>query len=236
MRRFTRRSRRRRLGWLVAGTLVVLLGLLVALAVYSPILALRTIVVDGTLRLDPTQIAEAVSGQEGVPLALLDEDRLRRELGEFALIRSYSTEIVPPDTLLIHIIERSPIGVVPTATGFDLVDPAGIVVETTAARPVGVPIIELGGEAIESAAFRSMAEVLVALPPAVLTQVDRITARTRDDVTLALVGTDQRVVWGSAEDSAFKARVLAALLARFGGSGSGEYDVSAPDSPVFRAT
>jgi cell division protein FtsQ len=235
MRRFTRRARQRRLGWLVAGGLVLLLGLFVAVAVYSPILALRTITVSGTARLDPAEIVEAISGQEGVPLALIDEARIRQELSAFPLIRSYSTEVVPPDTLLIHVIERSPIGVVATPSGFNLVDPAGIVVETSAVRPPGVPLIEVGQAGVNSTGFLSMAEVLVALHPAVLAQVDTITARTRDDVILSIIGSQQRVVWGSADDSDFKAQVFAALLARFGGSGPGEYDVSAPGSPVFRS-
>ena len=62
----------------------------------------------------PRRSPKAVDGQLGVPLALLDEDRIRTELGEFSLIRSYVTELVPPDTLLIHIVERAPIGVIAT--------------------------------------------------------------------------------------------------------------------------
>ena len=44
-----------------------------------------------------------------------------------------------------------------------------------------------------------MTEVLLALPPDVLARVDAIAATTKDDVTLTLVGSQQRVVWGSAE-------------------------------------
>ena len=54
---------------------------------------------------------------------------------------------------------------------------------------------------------------MVALPPDVLAQVDTISAQTRDDVTLTLAGSDQRVVWGSSDDSERKAEILAALLA-----------------------
>jgi cell division protein FtsQ len=234
VRRFARRARRRRLGWFVTfGLLGTLIGFIV-IAVFSPILALRTIQIDGTVRLDPAVLAEAVDGQEGVPLALLDADRIRRELGEFPLIRSYVTEIVPPDTLLIHVVERAPIGAVATAGGFDVVDPAGIVLESATTRPVGVPLLQLGEDGMDGPGFRSIAEVLLALPPEVLAQVDSITARTRDDVTFALAGTQQRIVWGSATESILKARVFATLLAHFAAAGPGEYDVSAPGSPVFR--
>lgn len=236
MRRFTRTTRRRRLGWLAAGGLVVLIAGLVATAVFSPVLALRTVIVDGTSRLDPSAIADAVDGQLGTPLALLDDARIREELGRFSLIRSYVTELVPPGTLVIHIVERSPVGVIQAADGFRLVDPAGIVIETTPTQPEGYPLIEVGaGEDISGAGFRSMAEVLLALPPSVASQVLSISARTRDDVTLTLAGSSQRVVWGSAEASDQKAAVLAALLPLHQGDGPGEYDVSAPGIGVFHA-
>lgn len=235
MRRFTRRSRRRRLGWLSGLAVVVVISLLVVGAVFSPILALREIRIDGTARLDPAVLEEAVSGQLGTPLALIDEGRLRAELGQFSAIRSYVTELVPPGTLVIHIVERSPLGLVPTATGFDVVDAAGVVLESSPTRPTGLPLLALDADGIEGRGFAAMAEVLIALPPDVLAQVDSITARTRDDVTLALSGTSQRVVWGSAHDSDRKAAVLAALLGMFAASGPGEYDVSSPGSPVFRA-
>ena len=234
VRRFTRHARRRRLGWLGALGVLALLVALVFGAVFSPVLALRHVVVDGTQRLDAAVIAEAVDGQLEVPLALLDENRIRAELGGFSLIRSYVTELVPPDTLLIHVIERAPIGAIASAGGFLLVDPAGVTIETTPARPEGFAQIQLAsGEDVGGAGFRSMAEVLLALPPAVLAQVDTIAARTRDDVTLTLAGSSQRVVWGGADDSEAKAAALAALIALHTGDGPGEYDVSAPGIGVF---
>jgi cell division protein FtsQ len=233
-RRFTRRTRRRRIGVLVVVAALGLVAALISVAVFSPILALREIRVDGTARLDPAAVRDAVSGQLGTPLALLDEGRIRTELSQFTSIRSYVTELVPPGTLVIHVVERSPLGVVATAAGFDVVDAAGVVLESSPSRPAALPLLELDAEGSQGAGFAAMAEVLVALPPEVLAQVDSISARTRDDVTLALSGSDQRVVWGSAADSDRKAAILAALLARFASAGPGEYDVSAPGSAVFR--
>jgi cell division protein FtsQ len=217
---------------------VLLTGVL-AVAVFSPLLALREIRIDGTARLDPVALQSAVDGQLGTPLALLDDDRITRELGAFPLIRSYTTEVLPPGTLAIHIVERQPIGVVKSTGangtgGFDLVDPAGIVVESTSIRPEGVALIQLVGAEVGDKLFLSMTDVLLALPPEVLTRVDTITATTKDDVTLTLVGSNQRVVWGSSERASTKAAELAWLLAIHGGSGPGEYDVSAPGSAVFR--
>ncbi|MEO8261701.1 MAG: FtsQ-type POTRA domain-containing protein [Pseudolysinimonas sp.] len=235
VRRFTRSARRRRIGWASGAIVLVLLSGLVVTAVFSPILALRTVTIDGTQRLDPAALVDAVDGQLGTPLALLDEGRIRNELGEFTLIRSYVTELVPPGTLLIHIVERAPIGVISAADGYRLVDPAGVVIDTTVTQPAGYPLMELDPDDDTSGAgFRSMAEVLLALPPSVAGQVLTISARTRDDVTLTLTGSAQRVVWGSADGSTEKAAVLAGLIALHAADGPGEYDVSAPGIGVFR--
>lgn len=234
IKRFTRRARRRRIGWLSALAVVAVVAGLIAVAVFSPILALREIRVDGTTRLDPVVLQQAVSGQLGTPLALIDDGRIRQELSQFTSIRSYVTELVPPGTLVIHIVERTPLGAVASPAGFDVVDAAGVVLESTSTRPVGLPLLQIDAEGLEGTGFAAMTEVLIALPPDVLAQVDSISARTRDDVTLRLVGSEQRVVWGSADDSDRKALTLATMLSLFVGAGAGEYDVSAPGSAVFR--
>ncbi|MEP6842954.1 MAG: FtsQ-type POTRA domain-containing protein [Pseudolysinimonas sp.] len=233
MKRFTRRARRRRTGWFLAVLFVLAVGGLVAVAVFSPLLALRTITVDGTSRLSAPALQKAVGGQLGTPLALLDYGQITRDLAPYQLIRSYVTEVVPPGTLLIHVVERTPVGVIQTADGFKLVDPAGVAVESGKIRTPGYPLIQLGKGSIDGPGFASMAQVLLALPPAVLKQVDSITAQTHDDVTLTLTDSNQRVVWGSSDDSDAKAQVLAELIALHSASGAGEYDVSAPGTAVF---
>ena len=63
-----------------------------------------------------------------------------------------------------------------------------------------------------------------------------MTASTADDVTLTLT-TGERVVWGSADDSAKKAQVLAGLIRDQHAAtraASVEYDVSAPDNGIIR--
>ena len=233
VKRFTRRARRRRTAWFVAILLVLAVGGLVVAAVFSPLLALRTVKVDGTSRLDAATLQRAVDGQLGTPLALLNYGEITNRLAPFRLIRSYSTEVVPPDTLLIHIVERTPIGAIQRADAFDLVDPAGVVVESSNTRPAGYPLIHVADGRVDGPGYASMAQVLLALPSSVLSKVDTITAQTHDDVTLTLSGSNQRVVWGSADDSVAKAQVLADLIALHAGSGPGEYDVSAPGTAVF---
>jgi cell division protein FtsQ len=234
IRRFTRESRRRKRGWLAAIAIVGTLAIILAVAVYSPLLALRTITVDGAKKVSPAEIRKAIDGQLGTPLALLDFGKLRAELGAFPLIQSFVTEIVPPSTLVVHIVERAPVGSIATSTGFAVVDPAGVVLSSAATRTAGIPLITIGGQGTDSVAFAAVVDVLVSLPESIRTRVDVAEATSKDDVRLILVGGGQRVVWGSAEKSGLKARVLEELMAARGSNARLEYDVSAPLSPVVR--
>lgn len=231
VRRFTRRTRNRRVALAAtAGTVAVLVGLVFA-AVYSPLLALRTITIDGTSRVSQEELHAALDSQLGTPLALIDFDRITTELGAFPLIRSYVTETVPPDTLLIHIVERQPVGAVAVPGGFELVDPAGITLQESVDRIAGVPLIDAGE--VSGPAFTAVVEVLLALPPDLLARVDTASARTKDDVSLVLAGVGQSVTWGSAEQSARKAALLASLVAVTDPAQPGEFDVSAPSNGIF---
>jgi len=236
VRRFTRRARHRRAAWVTAGATAALLVASVAVAVFSPLLSLEQIDVEGTDRVDAAEVQAAVSGQLGTPLARIDFERITSELERFPLIASYVTETAPPHTLVIRVTERQPIATVPAGDGFDLVDPAGIVVQHLDARQEGVPLVDVGGAPLDDTAFRSTAEVLLALPQALRQTVDSATASTADDVTLSLT-TGERVVWGSADHSAEKAQVLAGLIAdqaRRDPAASVEFDVSAPDNGIIR--
>lgn len=218
---------------MLAGILATLVGL-VLVAVYSPILALRTISIDGTSRIDAAEVQSAVAGQLGTPLALLDYAAITQDLTVFPLIRSYVTEIVPPDTLRIHITERAPVGSVRVGEMFNLVDPAGIVLQQSTERIPGVPVLNVPGGDPSGAAFASMVAVLLALPPGLLEQVDSVSAQTKDDVSLVLTGVGQGVTWGSADDSARKATLLGALIGLTDPNQPGVFDVSAPGNGVFR--
>jgi len=215
--------------WIVVGVSCFALGALVVGAIYSPVLSLRTISITGTSRVDKQQVLTAVSGQLNTPLALVDFGAIRRELSAFPLIRSYVTESRPPDTLVIRISERSPIAVLHTAKGFSVVDPAGVVLQDIAERPAGLPALTAGAALTGSAAFDASVQVLLALPNDLRAKVDSITAATRDNVALTLTG-GKIVLWGSAEQSAVKATVLAELISSR--PEAVRYDVTAPTVPV----
>ncbi|MBI5161908.1 MAG: FtsQ-type POTRA domain-containing protein [Micrococcales bacterium] len=236
VRRFTRRTRRRRIAVATAGSLALLLAVMIVGAVYSPLLALRRISVEGTSRLSASQLRGAVDGQLGTPLALLDEKRIGAELGAFPLIRSYSTEIVPPDSLLIRVVERQPVAALDSGAGFELVDPAGVAVASSLGRPAGIAALTLPpSQGVDGIAFRAMTRVLLTLPPDLLSRVDTVTARTADDVSFTVTGTGQIVEWGSADDPAAKAQTLTRMPEWLAGQ-AGSFDVASPGTAIFRAS
>ena len=211
--------------------MIAALAILLAVAVFSPILALKTITIDGITRVQETDVQAAVESQLGTPLALLDYDAIRDDLATFPLIRSYVTEVVPPNTLRIHIVEREPIAAVTNGSSFDLVDPAGVVVASTSDRS-GIPLVDPGVDGIGGKGFTTAVEVLLAMPDSVTTRIDTITARTADDVGLTLRDSTLRVVWGDAEDSELKAKDLERLLALPDCTALPVIDVSAPLAPI----
>jgi len=235
IRRFTARARARRAAivtTLCAVGAMVVLGLV---AIFSPILALRTIVVQGTGRVDPAAVQTALDDQLGTPLALIDSGRIDSDLAQFPIIQSYSTEMIPPGTMVVNIVERQPIATVQQDDGtYVFVDAAGVTVEEAADRMPGVPLVTDTSGSLPNPAFEDAVEVLLALPASLRAQVDTITARSHDDVTLTLTGAAQSVKWGSADDSDRKAELLAVLQQLHGGQ-AGTFDVSAIDDGIFRA-
>lgn len=233
VRRFTLRSRRRRTILSICLGAVALLIAFVLIGAFSPLMALRHIEVRGADRISENDIVQALDDQMGRPLTLIDNAEVRQVLGTFPLIRSYSTEARPPDTLVIRLVERTPLAVLKTSQSFQLVDQAKVVIEETAKRPDGYPLITTATGDAGDTGFTAAVAVLVSLPGQLRATVDTVNGGTRDDVTLTLTG-GTRVVWGSAEDSELKAVVLAQLMKKTAPESVTEYDVSSPGSAVVR--
>lgn len=228
IRRFTQRSRRRRIVWLSSiGAVILLVGGSVA-AAYSPLFAVEKITVAGATTLDPAAIEAALGDQLGTPLALVDTSEVKAALLAFPLIETYALEARPPHDLTVRIVERTPIGVIRSDAGYTLVDAAGVALATTSDQPEGQPLVDVDG-GVDSAAFESAGLVVRALPADVRAALTGVTATTADDVTLTL-STGLTVVWGSADRSALKAVVLSTAMAKSPNAAS--IDVTSPEVAV----
>lgn len=229
VRRFTVRTRRRRLGWGIALGAVGLLVGVVLIGAYSPVMALREVRVEGASRVPAAEVEAAFGPILGTPLALIDRAGVQKAMSGFPLIETYQTEAVPPDTLVVRIVERTPVGVIEADDGLVLVDAAGVVMERPEARPEGQPLITVDG-GVTGDGFRAVAGVVRSLPAEIRMQLTAASAETADDVTLQI--GDAKVVWGSAQDSGLKADVLDDLMRAAPPGSVSLYDVSAPMSPV----
>jgi cell division protein FtsQ len=225
VRRFTRAMRRRRiLIGAAAGFLVVSVATPVLLAV-SPAFAVRTVTVTGADAALSGQVRQALAGEVGVPIALVDEAALTRRIGSVAGVASFTVARLPPGTLAVRVVARTAVAQVRTAGGYALVDAAGVALRASATR---LPVVPLVTAQPGSTGFGAAAAVLATLPAALRSQVTTVGARTADDVTLTLQH-GRTVVWGSADDGPAKAAALAAALVRVA-KGQHRIDVSVPGS------
>ncbi|WP_245861125.1 FtsQ-type POTRA domain-containing protein [Microbacterium aurantiacum] len=228
IRRFTQRSRRRRIIWISGiGAVLLLIGGSVATA-YSPLFAVEKITVVGATVLDPAVVEAALSGQIGTPLALVDTSEIKAALLAFPLIETYALEAKPPHDLTVSIVERTAVGVIESDAGYTLVDAAGVALATTSDQPPGQPLIDVEG-GVDSIAFESVGLVMRSLPADVRAAVTGVRASTADDVTLTLA-SGLVVVWGSAEESRAKALTLSRAMGAKPDAQT--IDVSSPDLAV----
>lgn len=233
VRRFTGARRRRRWAAGAAAAALLAIAALSAAIAYSPLFAVERISVVGADRLDPAAVEQALGSQRGTPLAAIDESAIKAALIPFPLIESYTVEAQPPHDLVVRIVERTPVGVIATGEGFDLVDAAGVTLSRSPDPESGYAILEVAGGA-GSDAFRAAGTVMRTLPEELRVRVSKAAASTADDVTLTLADTGTRVIWGSAEDSAMKALALAKIMTARPPDGVSVYDVSSPTAIVVR--
>ena len=210
-------------------------GVLVA-AVYSPMLAVRTVTVDGTKLLKPAQVQAALKPLEGKPLPQISDGEVDGLLKPLVQIKSVTTQAHPPSTLVVHVQERIPVALVKRGAQYILVDVDGVPLSATDdPAKVKLPVIDGGAGAIGKDLFQATAAVLGALPASVLAKLSNASARSVDAVELKLVD-GQTIVWGNAGERELKARVLEALLKVPADPANPVkvYDVSVPRHPVTR--
>ncbi|WP_168796494.1 cell division protein FtsQ/DivIB [Arthrobacter echini] len=230
-----KRSPRSRRILLSLVAVLVVLGGVVAFAVFSPALALRTIVVEGQSLTTTAEIDEALAPLVGTSLTRISTEDVRALLADKTPIEDVGIAAEPPSTLVVMITERRPVAVLEQGSDVILIDSQGRHLASVPDRDgIDLPLIDGGTEAVNSQVFSSIAAVLAELPDSVLSRLTSASAGTIDSIRLTLEG-DQVIFWGSSERNAQKARVVEALLSvREPDQPVGEFDVSSPDRPVTR--
>ncbi len=234
-----RRVTRRKVATVAAVVVgVVLLGWV---AFFSPVLGLDADQVDvvgadgGTMPTDGVvssdDVRAVVARRGGEPLLRLDTGALRTELLAVHGVKDVRVARDWPRGLTVTVTPRLPVAAVPVGEQVALLDADGVRLRTEAAAPEGLPVVEAPLD--DTRALLAALTVVDALPPDQASQVATVAAPTQDTVTLTLADGVQ-VLWGSAEDNALKARVLATLRSDETLADVATIDVSAPQMPVLR--
>lgn len=230
-------KRRRRIVLSTAAVIAALVAGIVAAAVYSPWLAVRTVTVEGTRMLTPEQVKAALVPLQGKPLPQISDEQVNGLLQPLVQVKAVTTQARPPSTLQVKITERVPVALLRQGEAFQLVDVDGVQLGTTTdPDSVKLPVIDGGGGGtLPKELFHAVTAVLGALPPDVLARLSDASAKSVDAVELKLVD-GQTIVWGNAGEKELKAKVLAALLKAPADPKNPVrvYDVSAPRHPVTR--
>jgi cell division protein FtsQ len=229
-------KRRKRIVLSTLGVLAALVAAIVLAAVYTPVLALRTVTVEGTKLLSAEQVQEALAPLEGKPLPQISDADVTALLQPLVQVKAVTTQARPPATLAVHITERVPVAKLKQGNGLQLVDAEGIPLSaTTEDASVALPVIDAGEGVLAPELFHAITGVLGALPADVLAKLSDASAKSADAVELKLVD-GQTIIWGNAGEKELKARVLAALLTVPADPKNPVriYDVSVPRHPVTR--
>lgn len=167
------------------------------------------------------RLASGISAQDHVPA--VDAEKVRTSImTQIPAVADVDMSRSLPHTIRLEVTARTPVAAIQSGKGYYIVDAEGVVFDKVrSARKL--PVIKAGSEVGRQEAR----VVLLGLPEPLRGTVTRISAKTRDDVTLTLRG-GATVRWGSVADADLKARVLAGLLP----VKADHYDVSAPLQPT----
>lgn len=227
--RDTRRERRgRHRRPLLVVLAVLVLGGLVWLVGWSPVLAADDVEVHGVDSLSPVVVEQTARVPMGLPMVRLRTDQIRARLSALPAVESSRVSRQWPGTVRIDVTERRPVAVVPRGAGWRALSADGVLFRRFADRPKGLPEVkdETGAD---QDALQEAARVVGVLPTDLLRRVDHVSVATVDEIELTL-RNGRTVVWGSADRSADKARVLGVLVDR----PVGTIDVSVPSRPTTR--
>ena len=233
-RRFARRQWARRwITWRYVLVVVVALGIVIGgtYAVYfSHALSVQGVQVSGESSIDADEVLEAAAVPLGGPLATADLGAIQRRVENIDAVRAADVSRRWPHDVRIVVEERVPVAVIDRGGEFRAVDETGTVFNSYRNAPADLPRIQTSDlndvDALEAAAV-----VLAAVPPEIRAVVDHLEVEGVDRIDLLLDG-GRTVRWGSAEASAQKAEVLAALLKQ----PAAVYDVSVPGQPTTSGT
>jgi cell division protein FtsQ len=197
---------------------------------FSPLLALRSVVVTGSGAASLSdQVRAAVAVADGTPLALVDLAEVHDRVAAVGPVASVTVQRQWPHTLVVTVTARAAVAVAQADGRWWLLDATGKPYQPIAQPPATLMKLELATPGEGDRATLAALGILGSLPPAMRRTVASISAPSTYAITLNLAD-GRRVLWGSDTQNALKVAVLPALLARPGKA----FDISDPTLVTVR--
>lgn len=235
--------RRTRTPWRAAFFALAGLGIIAGVAwalLGSRLVVVRSISVTGTHLVTRTQVLAAANVPLGTPLMRVNTAQVAQRIEAIRQVAAATVTKDWPDHLAITVRERVPfVAVRMAAGGYDLVDPSGVIVRWSAARPAALPLFvtSLPGSALRGdSGLAQTSAVLAELPPWLFKSVAQVAVAGASpgagaDAQVTLYLRDHKtVVWGGPGNAAEKDRELAILMR----APDTYFDVSGPGTAVTR--
>ena len=218
---------RRRLRWVLAAVVIVVLVVGAFALTQSPALDVDQVVVRGASRTEQDQARAASGIGRGTPMVSVDAPAVERRLEALPWVQSASVSRSWPGTVRITLVERTPVAVVGTGSAAVQVDRDG-----RALGPAGdTDLPAVSGDPVPagaqlSATQRWVVTTLAELPAALRAEVVGAAA-TPSGIRFTLTD-DIEVRWGDTSQSTAKADAVQVLLEQAGRSTIATIDVSVP--------
>lgn len=228
--RMRSRERWRRLSVTVTVALVLLSIALYMIVWHSSLFTVTTVRVAGEKTVSAQQVISVSALGKGAPLMSVDTGGAAARVQKLPQIASARVSLDWPHTVVITVTERVPAALIPSGSGYDVVDISGVAFKTVTGPVAGLTVIQVqGGPAVKAAVVPGALAALKALPPDIAHQVTGIAASSEYSIVLTL-HRGVTVQWGGSDNATVKAADLVAMM-RLGRAT--RYDVSAPETPAM---
>ncbi|AOH44619.1 FtsQ-type POTRA domain-containing protein [Propionibacterium sp. NM47_B9-13] len=225
-----RRRRRRKRNRIIAGVVaavVVFIFVAIWIVRSSSLLCVDTIEVHGTHLVTASQVEQAAKVLKGQPLARVNTDDVAARVRAMDIVQQAEVHRKWPHTVVIDVTELKISYQVKTPGGYLWIDPSGRIFNRSA-KPMPNVVWATTASGNHDL-LRDVATVADSFPTQLRRYVDHIEAKSRDAIVVVLSGK-RTVVWGSADQSVLKAKVITAMLHVKATC----YDVSSPEHPTSR--
>lgn len=214
LRRLMARATRHRLGsvpWRLVAVILAVVAFLAWVAFVSPVLAVRTVRVDGLVFLDEAQVREAAGVNPGTPLTRVDTDDVVRQVAALPPVARVEVSRVWPSTLRIEVVERVAVGGFKRGEEFRLFDAHGVIFRTSPSVPADAIEVRLADPEQPDKQVLAALQVVRALTTQLRSELVTLAIDGPAGITLVLQ-QDRMVIWGDAQNNDLKAKAATALL------------------------